>query len=44
MPPLPLEIPPGIVKTDSPNAAKGRFTDCDKVRFVKGKPEKWSGW
>lgn len=42
--PLPLEIPPGIVKVDSPNAAKGRFTDCDKIRFVAGKPEKWLGW
>jgi hypothetical protein len=41
---LPLEIPPGIVKTDSPNAAKGRFTDSDKVRFYNGFPEKWSGW
>jgi hypothetical protein len=41
---IPLEIPPGIVRTDSPNAAKGRFTDGDKVRFYKGKPEKWSGW
>lgn len=44
MPPLPLEIPPGIVKTDSPNAAKGRYTDSDKIRFVNGKPEKWEGW
>lgn len=42
--PLPLEIPPGFVKTDSPNAAKGRFIGGDKVRFVKGKPEKWAGW
>ncbi len=44
LPPLPLEVPPGIVKTDSPNGAKGRFTDGDKVRFFKGKPEKWLGW
>ncbi len=41
---LPLDIPPGFVKVDSPNGAKGRFTDGDKVRFDKGKPEKWSGW
>lgn len=44
MPNIPLEIPPGVVKTDSPNAAKGRYTDADKVRFVKGKPQKWRGW
>lgn len=41
---FPLDIPPGIVKTRSPNAAGGRFTDSDKVRFVNGKPEKWKGW
>lgn len=44
MPPLPLEIPPGLVRTNSPNAAKGRFTDGDKVRFINGFAEKWSGW
>lgn len=41
---LPLEIPPGFVKVDSPNAGQGRYTDGDKIRFVKGKPEKWLGW
>lgn len=44
MPPLPLEIPPGILKVDSPNAGKGRYTDCDKVRFMANRPEKWLGW
>jgi hypothetical protein len=42
--PLPLRFPPGIVKVDSAHAAIGRYTDSDKVRFVKGKGEKWSGW
>lgn len=42
--PIPLNIPPGFVRVDSPNAAEGRFTDGDKVRFVKGRAEKWSGW
>src|SRR4051812_39599277 len=42
--PIPIEIPPGIVKTDSPNAAKGRYTDGDKFRFVGKYPEKWLGW
>lgn len=44
IPPLPLEIPPGIVKTDSANAAKGRYADGNKVRFYRGRPEKWPGW
>lgn len=42
--PLPLRFPAGIVKVDSANAAIGRFTDSDKVRFKKGKAEKWAGW
>jgi hypothetical protein len=42
--PLPIDLPAGIVKVDSPNGAGGRYTDGDKVRFVKGKPEKWRGW
>jgi hypothetical protein len=41
---LPLEIPPGIVRTRSENAAKGRFTSADHIRFVNGLPEKWKGW
>lgn len=44
MPPLPLDVPPGILKVDSPNAGGGRFVDCDKIRFIKGKAEKWAGW
>jgi hypothetical protein len=42
--PLPLTIPPGIVKVDSPNGAEGRYTDSDKIRFIAGKVEKWDGW
>lgn len=44
MQPLPLDIPPGILKVDSPNAAKGRFIGSDKIRFVRGKAQKWGGW
>lgn len=40
----PLDIAPGIVKVDSPYSLRGRYVDCDKVRFVKSKPEKWRGW
>jgi hypothetical protein len=42
--PLPLRFPAGIVKVDSARAAVGRYTDSDKVRFKKGKAEKWAGW
>lgn len=42
--PTPLDFAPGIVKTDAPYALRGRYIDADKVRFVKGKPEKWKGW
>lgn len=41
---LPLQMIPGVVKSESPAAALGRFLDADKVRFVDGKAEKWSGW
>lgn len=43
MPFFPLTIPPGIVKTDSDYAASGRYIDGDKVRFVRGLPEKIGG-
>lgn len=42
--PFPLEFASGIVKVDAPYALRGRYIDADKVRFVKGKPEKWKGW
>ncbi len=42
--PIPFDIPSGINKVDSPNAAKGRFVDADKMRFVAGYAEKWRGW
>lgn len=41
---VPLDIPPGIVKVESEDAAKGRFVDCNRIRFVKGRAETWLGW
>lgn len=41
--PSPLDFAPGIVKVDAPYALRGRYIDCDKIRFVKGKPEKHRG-
>ncbi len=39
-----LEFLPGIVKVDSEYSAKGRYTDCDKCRFIAGLFEKIGGW
>ena len=41
---LPLDIPPGFVRTSRSNAAKGRYVEGDKVRFINKLPEKWLGW
>lgn len=42
--PIPLNVPPGFVMSDTPNAAQGRFTGGDKVRFEGRFAQKWSGW
>lgn len=39
----PIKVPPGVVKVDSDYAATGRWIDTDKVRFVRGLPEKIGG-
>lgn len=43
MPLYPLKYPPGVVKTNSPYTAQGRYTDMDHCRFVAGYPEKIGG-
>ena len=40
----PFEIEPGIVKVDAPYALRNRWIDCDKVRFMRGRPEKHKGY
>ena len=42
--PYTLDFPPGFLKVDSPNAARGRFIDGDHVRFINNKAQKWKGW
>src|SRR5437588_11417054 len=42
--PIPVEIPPGYVKVDSPLAEKGRYIDGFGVRFFRGKPQKIGGF
>lgn len=44
MDPKPFALPPGVVKQESKMAATGRFVDCDKVRWVRSKPQKIGGW
>lgn len=44
MPFFPMTVPPGVVKTDSPYAATGRWIDADKVRFNRGYVEKIGGF
>jgi hypothetical protein len=39
-----LEIPPGIVSDDTTFASKGRWADCDGIRFREGKPETLPGY
>lgn len=42
--PIPLELLPGVVKSQTSVSVKGRWVDADKVRFRSGKPEKIPGW
>lgn len=42
--PVPIDIPPGVVKSTSTFAVRGRWIDTDKIRFVYGKAEKRGGW
>lgn len=42
--PVPIAPPPGVIKSESPRTAEGRWIDMDKVRFRDGKPEKVGGW
>lgn len=42
--PKTVELPPGLVLFESLLASEGRYIDGDKVRFVRGKPEKIGGW
>lgn len=42
--PIPLDLPSGVVKTVSDNAAAGRYVDAVNMRFWNGKAEKIGGW
>jgi hypothetical protein len=42
--PVPLDIPPGVVKTEAPRVTEGRYVDAQWVRFRGGKAEKRGGF
>jgi len=44
MPLTQLNFLPGIDTENTETGAEGRWTDCDKVRFRKGLPQKLGGW
>ena len=44
MPLTQLNFLPGIDTENTETGAEGRWTDCDKVRFRKGLPQKIGGW
>ena len=44
LPLVDLEYAPGIMTEQTERGAKGRYFDCDKVRFRQLLPEKLGGW
>ncbi len=44
LPDIPLELLPGVVTEETDRGAKGRYKDCDKIRFRKRLPQKLGGW
>jgi len=44
MPLTQLNFQPGIDTENTETGAEGRWTDCDKIRFRKGLPQKIGGW
>jgi len=44
MPLTKMQIQPGVFKDDTVYSQAGRWVDSEKVRFMKGRPEKIGGW
>ncbi len=44
LPTVELPIPAGMMTEPTDRGTKGRFKDCDKIRFRQGLPEKLGGW
>ena len=41
---IPLHTPPGVFKNGTANKAKGRWSDCNLVRWKDGKLQPLGGW
>ena len=39
-----IEVLPGVMTEETDRGAKGRYIDCDKIRFRQLLPEKLGGW
>ena len=42
--PFPITPPPGVVLTEAGKVIAGRYSYTDRVRFVRGRPQKYGGW
>jgi hypothetical protein len=42
--PINLDIPVGVVTVDTDRGARGRWKNCDHIRFHEGLPQKLGGW
>lgn len=42
--PVPMTLPPGVVRNGTRYAQEGRWYATNMVRFVDGAPERWGGW
>lgn len=42
--PIPMTLPPGVVRNGTRYAQKGRWYATNMVRFVNDSPERWGGW
>ena len=44
MPLTKMNIQPGVFKDDTVYSQEGKWVDSEKIRFMKGRPEKIGGW
>ena len=44
MPLTKINIAPGIFKDDTVYSQEGKYIDAEKIRFMKGRPDKIGGW
>src|ERR1700687_5827880 len=42
--PFPIAPPPGVVLTEAGKVVAGRYSYADRIRFQRGRPQKYGGW